>query len=239
MRSPSPVANSIRIGIIDDHAVIREALRALIEESPTMKIVGEAGDAAEALAMVASKQPDIILLDLDLDPDDGLALLPKLLEVASHARVLVLTGTHDTAAYRQAAHLGAMGLVHKKKTAGVLLKAIEKVNAGEIWFDRSLVQSMLAEITRSGEPKQSDPEAGNIATLTEREREVIALVGEGLKNKQLAERLFISETTIAHHLTSIYGKLHVSDRLELLIYAYSHHLAKLPTQAHPREASSS
>ena len=124
MPSLPQVTNSIRIAIIDDHAVIREALRALIEQSPTMTIVGEAGDAAEALSITASEQPDIILLDLDLDPDDGLALLPKLLAVAEQARVLVLTGTRDHAAYRQAAHLGAMGLVHKKKSSEVLLKAI-------------------------------------------------------------------------------------------------------------------
>ena len=234
MPSSPQIIDLITIAIIDDHAVIREALRALIEKSPTMKIVGEAGDAAEALAMIADKQPDIILLDLDLDPDDGLALLPKLLEVDEHARVLVLTGTHDHAAFRQAAHFGAMGLVHKKKSSEILLKAIEKVNAGEIWFDRSLIKSMLTELTRSGESKERDPEASNIATLTEREREVITLVGEGLKNKQIAERMFISETTAAHHLTSIFSKLGVSDRLELVIYAYTHGLATLPTQT-PRE----
>ena len=96
---------------------------------------------------------------------------------------------------------------------------------------------MLDELMRSGESKPSAPEAGHIATLTEREREAIALVGEGLKNKQIAERMFISETTVSHHLTSIFAKLGVSDRLELVVYAYTHGLAKLPTPAHSREMS--
>ncbi len=226
-------AKFIRIIIIDDHEVVRAGLRALIKKRSTMQVVGEASNAADALAVTAREQPDIILLDLDLDPDSGLDLLPKLLAVASNVRVLVLTGTQDYEAHRQAAQLGAVGLVHKKKAAEVVLKAIEKVDAGEVWFDNSLIMSLLAEVSRSRESKKRDPQAKSIATLTAREREVITLVGEGLKNKQLAERLFISETTVSHHLTSIYNKLGVCGRLELLVYAHAHGLAKPPTSAHP------
>jgi DNA-binding NarL/FixJ family response regulator len=118
-----------------------------------------------------------------------------------------------------------MGIVLKEHAADQLLKAIEKVNKGEVWIERSMMGSMIQELSR---PPLVDPELVKIESLTEREREVIALVGEGLKNKQVGERLFISETTVTHHLSSVFSKLDVSDRLELIIYAFRHGLAKMP-----------
>jgi two-component system nitrate/nitrite response regulator NarL len=107
----------------------------------------------------------------------------------------------------------------------VLLKAIIKVHQGEVWLDRSMMGSVLDEMTQAPE---IDPEKARIASLTDRECQVIALIAEGLKNKQIGERLFISETTVTHHLSSIFSKLGVSDRLELLIYAFAHKLARVP-----------
>jgi DNA-binding NarL/FixJ family response regulator len=120
-----------------------------------------------------------------------------------------------------------MGIVLKQQAADLLLKAIKKVHAGEVWIDRSMMSSVLSDV-RSERHDEADPEAGKIASLTPREREVIALVSEGLKNKLIGERLFISETTVTHHLSSIFSKLEVSDRLELIIYAFRHGLAKIP-----------
>jgi DNA-binding NarL/FixJ family response regulator len=108
----------------------------------------------------------------------------------------------------------------------VLLKAIKKVHQGEVWLDRSMLSSLLNEKTQAN--KKVEPDEAKMANLTVRERELIGMIAEGLKNKQLAERLFISETTVTHHLSSIYSKLGVSDRLELVIYAFAHSLAKLP-----------
>jgi DNA-binding NarL/FixJ family response regulator len=121
-----------------------------------------------------------------------------------------------------------MGIVKKEKAAEVLISAIERVHAGEAWLDPSLMAGVLTEMTRSSRGKKTDPEADKIAALTNREREVIALVGEGIKSKEIAGRLFISETTVRHHLTSIFDKLGVADRVELLIYAYRHGLASPP-----------
>ncbi|MCZ7572244.1 MAG: response regulator transcription factor [Ardenticatenaceae bacterium] len=218
----------IRVLIVDDHAVVRTGLRMLIETRPGLVVVGEAGNRADALAAAARQHPGIILLDLDLGAENGLDFLPELLSTAGESRVIVLTGLRDTEVHHRAVHLGAMGLVLKEQAAEVLLKAIEKVYAGETWLDRTMTASVLAQLARAREARAADPEAAKIATLTEREREVVALVGEGLKNRQIAERLSISETTVRHHLTSIFSKLEVSDRLELLIYAYRHDLATLP-----------
>lgn len=225
MSTPPP--SPTRILLVDDHSIVRAGLRMLIESQATMKIIGEAGNAADALALVAREQPDVVLLDLALGGDNGLDLLPGILAAATKTRVLVLTGVTDTAIHRQALQLGAMGLVLKEKAADVLLKAIEKVHGGEVWFDRQLMGSVLTTMTRPHRRTERDGDARNIATLTARECEVVSLIGEGLKNKQIAARLSISEVTVRHYLTSVFAKLGVTDRLELIIYAYRHALASL------------
>jgi DNA-binding NarL/FixJ family response regulator len=215
----------IRILIVDDHAILRAGLRMLIDQNPAMKVIGVAGNGREALALAASEQPDLIILDILLGDEDGLTLLPELRDAATNARVLVLTGLRSSESQRRAILAGAMGVVLKEHAAEVLIKAIKKVHQGEVWLDRSLMGSVLDQMTQA---QEIDPEKGKIASLTDREREVIALIAEGLKNKQIGQRLFISETTVTHHLSSIFSKLGVSDRLELIIYAFRYRLAQLP-----------
>jgi DNA-binding NarL/FixJ family response regulator len=217
----------IRILLVDDHVVVRAGLRLIIQSRPDMTIVGEAGNREEAMSLAAEENPNIILLDLDLGGVSGSGLISELLAAAPQARVIILTGLRDPEAHREAVLLGAMGIVPKEKAASVLIGAIERVNAGEAWLDPALMAGVLSEVTR-GKAKKSDPEAEKIASLTNREREVISLIGEGIKNKEIAERLFISETTVRHHLTSIFDKLDVADRVELLIYAFRNGLANPP-----------
>jgi two-component system, NarL family, nitrate/nitrite response regulator NarL len=215
----------IRILIVDDHAVIRSGLRMLVEHDSTMSVVALAGNRTEALESASRERPDIIILDLLLGDDDGLAFLPQLCNTSPSSRVLVLTGVQDPDSHRRAIRRGARGIVLKENAAEVLLKAIKKVHAGEVWIERSMMGSVIEEFTK---PSPADPEEAKIQTLTNRELEVITLVGEGLKNKQIADRLFISETTVTHHLSSVFSKLEVSDRLELIIYAFRHQLARMP-----------
>jgi len=215
----------IRILIVDDHAVVRAGLRMLIDQNPAMKVIGLAGNRSEALALAASEQPNLIVLDILLGDEDGLTILPELREVAKDARVLVLTGLRGSENQRRAMLSGAMGVVLKEHAAEVLLKAIHKVHQGEVWLDRALMGSVLDQMTQGPE---TDLEEAKIASLTHREREVVVLIAEGLKNKQIGQRLFITETTVTHHLSSIFSKLEVSDRLELVIYAFAHKLATVP-----------
>ena len=217
----------IRIMIVDDHAVIRTGLRMLIEQDQTMNVVAMAGTRAEALLLATQEQPDIILLDLMLGDEDGLEFLPTLCEMSPRSRVLVLTGVQTTESHRSAIRRGAMGIVLKQQAAELLLKAIQKVHAGEVWIDRSMMGSVLEDV-RTERNQAPSVEETKIARLTPREREVVALVSEGLKNKLIGERLYISETTVTHHLSSVFSKLEVSDRLELIIYAFRHGLAKMP-----------
>jgi two-component system, NarL family, nitrate/nitrite response regulator NarL len=217
----------IRIMIIDDHAVIRAGLRMLIEQDQTMSVVAMAGNRADSLLMAEKEQPDIILFDLMLGDEDGLEFLPALCDISPLSRVLVLTGVQTAESHRIAIRRGAMGIVLKQQAADLLLKAIRKVHAGEVWIDRSMMGSVLDDV-RTERQQGTNTEATKIASLTPREREVVALVSEGLKNKLIGERLYISETTVTHHLSSVFSKLEVSDRLELIIYAFRHGLAKMP-----------
>jgi len=225
MTMPVTEPGTLRVLLVDDHAIVRAGLRMLIESGPGMVVVGEAGDHAGARSLAESARPDIILLDLDLGTESGLDLIPDLMAAAPKARILVLTGLRDASAHIRAVRLGAMGIVQKEMAADVLIKAIQKVNAGEAWLDRSATANLLAEMTQGVSSRKGDAESEKIASLSSREREVITLIGEGLNNKVIAQRLFISETTVRHHLTSIFSKLGVSDRLELLVYSYRNKLA--------------
>ena len=218
-------ARPITIMIVDDHVVIRSGLRMLIEHDQEMLVVAQAGNRTEALERATTSRPDVIILDILLGDEDGLGFLPELCQASPNSRVLVLTGVQNPDAHRRAIRRGAMGIVLKEHAADQLLKAIKKVHDGEVWIERSMMGSMIQEFNK---PAPVDPEITKIESLTDREREVIALIGEGLKNKQVGERLFISETTVTHHLSSVFSKLDVSDRLELIIYAFRHGLAKIP-----------
>ena len=223
-----PPPPSIRVLLVDDHGIMRAGLRMLLETQPGLTVVGEASTCADTLALATDTQPDVIVLDLDLGGENAIESIPTLLHTAPDTRILVLTGVRDPEVHRQAIRHGAVGLVVKEKAVETLLQAITKVRAGEVWLEPTMVARVLGDLTRPPSPPQPSAEAAKIARLTEREREVITLVGEGLRNKHIAARLYISEATVRHHLTAIFAKLDVSDRFELAIYAYQHGLAQPP-----------
>lgn len=218
----------IRILLIDEHTIVRAGYRLLIEAQPEMHVIGEAAGPAEALDIAGSEAPDVIVLDLDFGVNGamtGMDLIQTLVAACPGARVLALHGCSTPELAEGVARRGAMGLVSKNDSVQTLIKAIEKVNSGEAWFDRSTLGSLLS---RTSVKPEEEAEDARVATLTARERGVVTLIAEGLKNKQIAERLFIGETTVTHHLSSIFRKLGVSDRLELVIYAFGQHLARMP-----------
>jgi DNA-binding NarL/FixJ family response regulator len=216
---------SISLVIVADHLALRAGLQLLLEKGSTIKVVGMASNLSDAVSTIAAEKPDVIMLDSDLGEEDGFSLLPSLLGTSGNARIIVLTSKKDPETHRLAVNLGAMGVVQKAADADILMKAIEKVHQGEVWIDRAVMGSVLIDF-RTG--RDVNPEAIKISKLTTREKEIIRLVGLGLKNKAIAEQLFISEITVAHHLSSIFSKLEVSNRLDLLIYALGHKLAKMP-----------
>ncbi|HUS14050.1 MAG TPA: response regulator transcription factor [Chloroflexia bacterium] len=219
-------SSTIRVLLVDDHAVVRAGLRMLIESAANLTVVGEAGNQRTALELVAQAQPDIVLLDLDLGGASSLEFLPALIAAAPAARVLILTGLSDPAQHERAVRLGAVGVVRKDQAGEVLIQAIQKVLAGEVWLDRAMIARVLTTMARPAQAAPPSPEAAKNASLTDRECDVIGLICMGLPNRQIGDRLAISETTVRHHLTSIFNKLGLSSRLELVIYAYRHGLTK-------------
>lgn len=213
----------IRIVLVDADPIVRAGLRTLIGSQQGFAVVGEAGDKDEAVTVIAREQPDLILLDLDLEGRNSLEFFTELASAARGARVLVLTAVNDPEIHRCAVLLGSAGVVLKRHASEALLRAIERVSQGEVWLDQAMIAGLLSAANKAG-----DGDAVRIATLTKREREIILLLGEGLRNKKIADRLFVSETTVRHHLTSIFSKLGVSSRLDLVVYAYRHGLVNSP-----------
>ncbi len=219
-----PLQNEIaRLFLIEDHLVMRAALKLLLDSRADLQVVGEAANREEALHGLQSslQTPDIILLDLELSDGTSADFIPMLRQAAPTSRVLVLTGTPDMTLHRRALGLGAMGLVRKEQPPETLLRAIERVRNGEVWIEPALMQNTFATLQHlAGE---SDIKM-RIASLSPREREIVALIGQGLKNKPIAARLFLSERTVHSHLSSIFRKLSVADRTELALFAAHHGL---------------
>jgi DNA-binding NarL/FixJ family response regulator len=221
-----PENQPIKILLLDDHKSVLWGLEKLIEgEHPNMQVIGKATTSAEALRLLDEARPDIILLDLDLGGENGSNAIQALMAKSS-ARVLVLTGSRDIAVHDAAVLAGAMGVVEKGEPAETILTAIRKVHEGEIWLDRSATGRIFLELSRNKASEAMNPEQKKIASLTPRERQIVAEIGSDAAagSKQIAERLHISEHTLRNHIASIYEKLDVSSRLELFAYAGKHNI---------------
>lgn len=220
----------IRVFMIDDHRSILWGLERLIESGkPAMKVVGSAENVTAALNLLDSVEPDVILLDIDLGTENGIDGIPKL-SAKSKARILVLTGVRDKAAHDKAVLAGACGVVEKESPAETILTAIDKVHDGQVWLDRAATGRIFVEFSKENSGQAADPERAKISSLTVREREIVAITAgnAGATAKTIAQILFISEHTLRNHLTSIYNKLDVANRLELFAYAHKHGLIKRP-----------
>ena len=210
----------VRVLIADDHPIVREGLRRLLSLEEDVEVVGEAGDGESTVAMVEKLDPDVVLLDLRMPGMDGFAALQRMQKLGKKTRVIVLTASEDKNEFVQAMKLGCSGIVLKQTAADLIIKSIRKVHAGEIWLDShttAAVMRQFASPSDVGVP--SGMRARDRSPLSHREREIVALVAQGYKNKEMAEKMFISEQTVKNHLHNIFDKLGVSDRLELALYA--------------------
>ena len=222
------LAHTIRVMLVDDHQTMLWGLTKLIEsERPRMDVVGTAATGDEALTQIGLLQPDVILLDIDLGGTSTIQIIPDLLANA-RSKILVFTGSRDQKMLDLAILNGARGVLCKDASAEHVIKAIEKIAAGEIWLDRQTLGRVFSEFVTSKAPPPQNSALGKYSNLTAKEQKVVADVvkGSGASNAVLAERLFISEHTLRNHLTSVYHKLGVTNRLELYVYAVKHELAK-------------
>jgi DNA-binding NarL/FixJ family response regulator len=209
--------SAIRLYVVEDHAVVREGIRMLLSSADDMRVVGAAASASAALRELRRHDVDVVLLDLDLGDEDGIEWLPRIQAAVPNARVLILTALRDPGRDEAALRAGARGFVHKDASAALVLRAVRAVAAGELWFEPAVLRSS-ASARRPPSP---------FSTLTDREREIVALVGEGLRNEEIARRIGITEKTVRNHLTAVFDKVGVSGRLELVVFAYRHGLARV------------
>jgi DNA-binding NarL/FixJ family response regulator len=206
--------------VIDDHPVLREGIKMLLEAGGDVKVAGSAATASAAIPALREKPPDVVLLDLDLGTEDGLEWLPRITAAVPSSKVLILTALRDRARDEEALQRGARGLVLKDAPPDVLVSAVRAVAGGGLWFD----PRVLAAPRKPAEPAPVDRLAG----LTAREREIVGLVVQGLRNEEVARRIGITEKTVRNHLTAVFDKVGVSSRLELVVLAFGAGYNKKP-----------
>jgi two-component system, NarL family, nitrate/nitrite response regulator NarL len=208
--------SKIKIILADEHAIYREALRNLLEQETEFTVIGEASDGNNLLSQAALLEPDIILMDYAIPSVPALDVLCRL-KGNSKTTVLMMADYIDGAHIVDSLRIGAGGVVLKDSTPTVLFESIRAVASGDCWIDPRNVRDLVYAL-RKGTAKSQEPKSGPIS-LTPREIEIIAEVVDGSTNKNIADKLSIAEQTVKHHLTSIFQKVGVSNRLELAVYA--------------------
>ncbi len=219
------MTETIHILIADDHAIVREGLRALIDTERGMELVGEAADGVEAVLRARSLQPDVILLDLVMPRKDGIEAIGEIKQENPEARILVLTSFAEDDKVFPAIKAGALGYLLKDSSPQELLQAIREVYQGESSLHPTIARKVIGELNRPPEnlPPTEEP-------LTEREVEVLSLVARGLSNQEIADKLVVSERTVRTHVSNILGKLHLANRTQAALYAVREGLAGLDTE---------
>ena len=210
----------ITVVLVDDQALFRAGVRMLIGSQPDMDIVGEAGDGQEALEVIASAQPDVVLMDIRMPVMDGLTATAKILERPTPPRVVMLTTFDLDEAAATAIRQGASGFLLKDADPEFLLSAVRTVAAGSSVIAASATRELFAHFTPETTPVPTEWES-----LTDREREIFALAARGLSNAEIAAREYLSEATVKTHISRILTKLALRDRVQLVVFAFEHGLA--------------
>jgi NarL family two-component system response regulator LiaR len=209
----------IRVLVVEDQAVVREGVVAILSFNPDIEVVGQAEDGLQALTLVRSKKPDVILLDLVMPHMDGLTAIPKIKEIDPDARILVLTSFAEGDRVYHAIKSGALGYMLKDSTRDQLLQAIRDVAQGRASLHPSVALKVIQEINRPSDL------SNNIEPLTARELETLQLIARGLSNQEIANALFVHERTIAKYVSSILNKLHLANRTQAALFALREGLA--------------
>ncbi|WP_051718022.1 response regulator [Streptomyces megasporus] len=206
---------AIRVLLVDDHQVVRRGLRTFLEVQDDIEVVGEAADGAEGVARAEELRPDVVLMDVKMPGTGGIEALRTLREARNPARVLVVTSFTERRTVVPALRAGAAGYVYKDIDPDALAAAIRSVHAGHVLLQPEVAQALLAQEETGGGP-------GRGAALTEREREVLALIADGRSNREIARHLVLSEKTVKTHVSNILMKLDLADRTQAALWAVRH-----------------
>ena len=212
----------IRVALVDDQALFRAGIRMLVSSQPDLEFVGEAGDGAEGIAMVAATKPDVVLMDIRMPVMDGIESTRGIVAAAKggRPRIIVLTTFDLDEAAARAIRAGASGFLLKDTDPEFLLASIRTVHAGSSVIAASATRELFEHF---GSTKAAPP--ASFETLTSREREIFLLAARGLSNSEIAAREFLSEATVKTHISRVLGKLQLRDRVQLVVFAYEHGLA--------------
>jgi two-component system, NarL family, nitrate/nitrite response regulator NarL len=213
----------IRVLIVDGHPIVLEGLRTVLARQTEIELVGEASDGVEAIEKAVSLDPDVVLMELKLPRVDGLTVLRSIQARAPRSKAILFSSSENKEEFVEAMKLGCAGILSKDAPTNLIEKSISKVHAGEIWLDSNTTAAVIRQFANpadfpaihGGNGKSSRERA----QLSQREREIIILIAQGYKNKEIAEKMFITEQTVKNHLHNVFDKLGVSDRLELALYA--------------------
>jgi DNA-binding NarL/FixJ family response regulator len=208
----------IRVLLVDDHAVVRSGLRAFLELLPDIEIVGEAGDGSEALAVARRVEPDVVLMDLLMPRMDGITAIGRFREDLPETEVVAMTSFIEEEKVTAALEAGAAGYLLKDASADEVAAAIRSAHEGNMPLDPAVARLLAARIRR---PKD---DAHGAEQLTDRERDVVRLLGRGMSNKEIAAELFITERTARTYVSNILGKLGLASRTQVALWAVEHHL---------------
>jgi len=221
-----PAKPTIKVGVADDHPLFRLGVRKLLEPEVDLTMVAEASNGMEAILLVEKFDPDVLLLDLKMPVMDGIEVLSELAKRKLRSQVILMMSNADRDKAVRGVRLGARGIIFKDAEPGLLPKSIRKVYEGEVWIDNPILsQALETLVSKPAAPPGISGQRD--ARLSTREMEVVRCVAMGLRNKEVADKLGVSEATIKNHLTSIYSKLGVSDRLELILYAIHNRIIRV------------
>jgi two-component system response regulator DegU len=214
----------VRVVIVDDHTLFREGLKTILQMEDDIEVVADAENAEDIVELVWQTKPDVLLLDIRMPQGSGLDAVPAVLRISPRTQVLVLTACDEKEEHVRAFKLGAKGVVLKDSARQTLMQAIHTVVTGQVWVDPRMAGVLVEEISHlpAGGGSGGRDENG----LTERELEIVRLVASGYKNKEVGITLTISERTVKTHLTNIFQKLGVRDRVGLVMYALRHGLTR-------------
>lgn len=216
---------TIRVLVVDDHAVVRAGIRALLAEVEDMEVVGEAGNGGEALTLAESLCPDVILMDLVMPEVDGIQAIRQIYQRQPTAKILALTSFSSDDKVFPAIKAGALGYLLKDTEPRDLVAAIRRVYRGESSLHPRIARKVLIELSHAGKRKAASQ------ALTAREMDVLELIARGCTNQEIADRLCVSETTVRTHVSNILGRLHLTNRVQATLYALREGLASLDSSA--------
>ncbi len=211
---------AVRVVVADDHAIFREGVARLLERIPGVELVGEAESGEEAVERAIATAADVVLMDIRMPGAGGITATAELHRRRPESRVIVLTMYEDDETVFAAIRAGARGYLLKDASPSLMLEAIRAVAAGQALLSPSIASRVLSTLTEASAPARKRPAAGLIEPLTPREREILALLMEGLRNREIAGRLHISEKTVVNHVSAILGKLQVEDRSQAISRAF-------------------